>query len=77
MKTFPQENVLKFGNNNESVVLEPRPLPTPFSDTEIPLQTGAAKNTGLPLPTAPQEKGYIPRRSKTSAFLILFPATCG
>lgn len=51
--------------------------PPPFSDTEIPLQTGAAKNIGLPFPTAPQQKGYIPRRSETSAFLILFPATRG
>lgn len=47
---------------SESVVFELRLIPpsSQSSETEIPFQTGAAKNTGFSLAPAPSQKAYFP-----------------
>lgn len=45
-----QENLLKFGKNNKSVVFESKPLPPPSQLSETSLQTGVAKSIWLPPP---------------------------
>ena len=51
------------------------PPSSKLSKTKTPLQTSAAKNTGLPLPSS-QLEGVLPWRSWASVFLTLPPATC-
>lgn len=52
-----QENLLKLNKKSESLTFEPKPTPSltfsQLSETETPLQSGAAKNTGLLFPSHP------------------------
>lgn len=64
---------LKLDKKWRSVVFELRLIPPSFQfiEAETPFQTGAAKNTGFPLPAAPSQKTHFPGLSRTPAFLIL------
>ena len=63
---------MKFGNDNESVVREPRAVIQEFHFWLMHPSIYKA-----PISHSSQEKGYIPKRNKTPAFLILLPDTYG
>ena len=62
---------MKFGNDNESVVPEQEQW---YSNSTSDWCTQAYK---APISHSSQEKGYIPKRNKTAAFLTLPQDTCG
>lgn len=72
-RSIYSKNQLKLDKKWGAVVFELRLIPPSFQliEAKTPFRTGAAKNTGFPLPAAPRQKTRFPGLSRTPAFLIL------